>query len=305
MMVVMALVTTVMAGPLLALIYPRRVVERDVAQAQRAALGSADGHRVLVVVPADEAAALAVVDLAAALAGAGRPATVALARLVPYPAAPLEIGSGLTGGLLEMNRAMGELTRLSAPMLDRGLAVPVLARFTGDAAAELTELIRAGEPDAVVVTRDEPGYAALRERVGVTLITVVAPPPTQVCAIIARITGDTHATAALRAAAQLAVAYGVELVVDAGAAGCLAGSPRPCGSWVAAASRCGSGRSTARPGRALPWWFPRSTAGRPTGRTAPMWPSGPGRTRSRWTRRSGWPGSAPRQRSDRKRKRRR
>ncbi len=77
MMVVMALVTTVMAGPLLALIYPRRVVERDVAQAQRAALGSADGHRVLVVVPADEAAAHAVVDLAAALAGAGRPATVA------------------------------------------------------------------------------------------------------------------------------------------------------------------------------------------------------------------------------------
>jgi Kef-type K+ transport system membrane component KefB len=216
MMVVMALVTTVMAGPLLALIYPRRVVERDVAQAQRAALGSADGQRVLVVVPADAPAARAVVDLAAALAGPGRPATVALARLVPYPAAPLEIGSGLTGGLLEMNRAMGELTRLSAPLLGSGLAVPVLARFTGDPAGELAELIRAGEPDAVVVTRDEPGYAALRERVGVTLITMVGPPPTPVCAIIARITGDTHATAALRVAAQLASAHGVELVVDAG-----------------------------------------------------------------------------------------
>ncbi len=203
-----------------------------------------------------------------------------------------------------MNRAMGELTRLSAPMLDRGLAVPVLARFTGDAAAELTELIRAGEPDAVVVTCDEPGYAALRERVGVTLITVVAPPPTQVCAIIARITGDTHATAALRAAAQLASAYGVELVVVAGPR-----LPRGVAAAVRQLGRHGIAVRVApqhgMPGPDAALVVSAEHGGLADGSTAPMWPCGPGRTRSRWTRRSGWPDSAPRQTSYRKRKRRR
>jgi hypothetical protein len=50
-----------------------------------------------------------------------------------------------------------------------------------------------------------------------TVITLSGPPPTPVSAIIARLTGDAPADAVLRTAAQLAVAYGVELVVDAGA----------------------------------------------------------------------------------------
>ena len=111
MMVVMALVTTVMAGPLLAWIYPRRVVERDVARAERAALGDAAG----LPGPGGGAGRRRAPRRSwiwrPRWSGRGRPATLALARLVPYPAAPLEIGSGLTGGLLEMNQAMGELTR--------------------------------------------------------------------------------------------------------------------------------------------------------------------------------------------------
>jgi hypothetical protein len=154
--------------------------------------------------------------VAAALAGPRRPATVTLARLVPYPAAPLEIGSGLTGGLSQMNRAMGTLTRLSAPLSGSGLTVPLIARFTADPAAELAGIVHAGEPDLVVLTRDVAGYAALRDAVPGTLITVVGPRPSAVCAIIARIIGDTHADAVLRTAAQLASARGAELVVDAG-----------------------------------------------------------------------------------------
>ena len=222
MMVVMALVTTVMAGPLLALIYPSRVVARDVARAERAALGGSSGYKVLAVVGASAPGAAAVVDLAAALIGSRRPATLAVARLVPYPTATLEIGSGLTGGLLEMNRAMGELTHLAAragdvhrgpgQRRDRGLEVPVLARFTSDPATDLAELIGSGEPDVVVLGAGEPAGPGTP----VTMITLTGPPPAPVCAIIARFTGDAHANAVLRTAAQLASAYGVELVVDAG-----------------------------------------------------------------------------------------
>ncbi|MFI7541929.1 cation:proton antiporter [Actinoplanes sp. NPDC049599] len=247
MMVVMALVTTVMAGPLLALIYPGRVVARDVARAERAALGEAEGFKVLVLVPgptptpAPGAAPLApgsapgsfgsapgalgsapgalgsapgagaVVELAVALIGARRPATLVLARLVPYPAAALEIGSGLTGGLLEMNRTMGELTDLAA-RVGGGVDVPVLARFTGDPGAELAGLVRSGRPDLVVGSGEVPHDG----RSPVTVVTLTGPPPAAVREIIARFTGDTHADAVLRTAAQLASAYGVELVVDAG-----------------------------------------------------------------------------------------
>jgi hypothetical protein len=211
MMVVMALVTTIMAGPLLALIYPSRVVARDVARAERAALGSAAGYKALVLVPGSAPAAAAVVDLAAALIGSRRPATMALARLVPYPKAALEIGSGLTGGLLEMNRAMGALTELGARAGD-DLDVPVLARFTGDPEAELAALVRSGTPDLVVVGGDGPDGAGCP----VTVVTLTGPPPAAVHEIIARFRRDADANAVLRTAAQLAAGYGVELVVDSG-----------------------------------------------------------------------------------------
>ena len=51
LMIVMAIVTTMMAGPLLHLIYPDRFVVRDIAEADRAALGTAAGHRILVLLP--------------------------------------------------------------------------------------------------------------------------------------------------------------------------------------------------------------------------------------------------------------
>jgi len=43
LMMVMAIVTTAMAGPLLNLIYPDRFVLRDIAEADRIALGTAAG----------------------------------------------------------------------------------------------------------------------------------------------------------------------------------------------------------------------------------------------------------------------
>jgi Kef-type K+ transport system membrane component KefB len=237
MMVVMALVTTAMAGPLLSLIYPRRLVDRDIAAAQRAALRG-DGYRVLALAPAADTAAgattagvspAAVVGLAADLAdaagpgagdaaGAGRPApTVALARLVPYPTASVEVGSGLSGSLAAMTATMAELAGLSAPLRARGLTAPVVARFTSDAATDLAELVESAEPDVAVAARGEPGLAAaVHGRAGAVLVTVDAVPSHPVGTILARVDGDHYVDATLRVAAQLAAARDAELVVDAG-----------------------------------------------------------------------------------------
>ena len=57
LMIVMAIVTTAMAGPLLHFIYPERFVRRDTAEADRVALGTAAGHRILVLIETPETAA--------------------------------------------------------------------------------------------------------------------------------------------------------------------------------------------------------------------------------------------------------
>ncbi|HEY7361126.1 MAG TPA: cation:proton antiporter, partial [Streptosporangiaceae bacterium] len=67
LMIVMAIVTTAMAGPLLHFIYPERFVRRDIAEADRVALGTAAGHRILVLIETPETAA-PLVEIGAALA---------------------------------------------------------------------------------------------------------------------------------------------------------------------------------------------------------------------------------------------
>ena len=99
LMVLMALVTTAMTGPMLAFVYPERLIDRDIADAERAALSA--GARLP----------------RAGRAGLGRghrpgrrgrrprrvraPAQVVLARLVPQKQAKrLEVGTGIGRELL-------------------------------------------------------------------------------------------------------------------------------------------------------------------------------------------------------------
>jgi Kef-type K+ transport system membrane component KefB len=204
LMVVMALVTTMMAGPLLALIYPRRQVERDAAEAERAALGRTDAYRVLAVVP-DHDAEL-VVEVAAVLAAAHRPAQVVLSRFLPQPSAPLEVGTGLSGGLLAMTASMDELARLAAPVRADGVDTSVLTRFSGDPGADLASQVDASDPD-VIVTRD--GFATDAAAV----VTVTAALPVDWRSVVVRVARD-DAAAAVRVAGLLAAGRGVEVVVD-------------------------------------------------------------------------------------------
>lgn len=211
LMVVMAIVTTVMAGPLLSVFYSERRIERDVAEAERAALGEAPATRVLVVVdaPADQVDDVA---LAGALIGARRPAEVVLSRMLPYRAPALEVGTGLSGELLEMTRSLEELEGLAARVRRDDLPAPVLSRFSHDVEHDLGLQITASEPDVVVVRA---GTHALGDRVGGQLVTI-GTLPSAPSAVALRWSTNADGSAALRTAALLAVARRLPLVLDDG-----------------------------------------------------------------------------------------
>ena len=135
MLVVMAVVTTIMTAPLLKLVYPDRIVKREVEEAEQAALGIVNAYRVLVVIDdADVDAPL--VSLAADLAASEQPSQVILTAFRPQTIAPLEIGSGLSIELAEMAGVMGQLELLAEQIRARGVDCVVLSRFSVDPTAD-------------------------------------------------------------------------------------------------------------------------------------------------------------------------
>jgi Kef-type K+ transport system membrane component KefB len=214
LMVVMALVTTAMTGPLLTVIYPPRRIEREIAEAERAALDTPDAHRVLVVVdgPDDDA----IVELAGDLVGARRPAEVVLSHLVQYQPR-LELGGGLSGELLEMTRVMAELDRLADQVRARGLTARVLTRLSTDPVVDLQAQVAAVDPHVVVVSAANPARESLLSTVVGRLVTVGETPAAwpSVAVRVDRGEPDRDVIAALQVAAHLAAAHEAELVVDA------------------------------------------------------------------------------------------
>jgi hypothetical protein len=211
MMVVMALLTTVMAGPLLTVLYPKRMVARDLLERQPAEPGA---FRVVAVLP-ESGPADGFVDVAVALAGTVRPAEVVLSRLVPFGTPSIELGSGIHADLLAMNRVMGELAELAGPVRRAGLTAPVLARLSSDPRRDLPAQVGAAEPDVVLVGAAQPGGEALRDAVEVELVTLHGLPTTW-DAVRVRAVDDGNGVAALRAGVRLARARGVPLHLDPG-----------------------------------------------------------------------------------------
>ncbi|MGV9778100.1 cation:proton antiporter domain-containing protein [Streptosporangium sp. NPDC003464] len=176
LMVVMALVTTAMTGPLLRWVYPERRIARDIAEAERAALGESAAHRVLAVVPGSPAEQGPLADLAATLARAASPSEVVLAHLRPYPQGRLEVGNGLSFELAELAETLHELESLAATARRHGSEAKVVSRFSGDVAAELPELVGGAQPDLVVLPAGVPGYAGIRAAAVCRVVTVSALP---------------------------------------------------------------------------------------------------------------------------------
>ncbi|WP_329423967.1 cation:proton antiporter [Streptosporangium sp. NBC_01495] len=186
LMVVMALVTTAMTGPLVRRLYPDRRVARDIADAERAALGVTAAHRVLVIVPEPPAEQAPLVGLATTLAlsapsaSPASPASsseVVLGHLRPYPAGRLEVGSGLSSELAELAETLHELETLAATVRERGSESRVVSRFSADVAGELPGLASGARPDLLVLPAGVPGYAGVRDGATCRVVTVAVPSP--------------------------------------------------------------------------------------------------------------------------------
>jgi len=216
LMVVMAIVTTVMAGPILGRIYPRRRIERDIAEAEQAALGVANAYRVLVVLP-ELASAGSRVELGLDLIGHRRPAELVLSHLVPYRTPALEVGTGLSGELLEMTRTMGALEALAAPARALGVAAPVLSRLSDDVARDLPVQLASADAHVVVISAGQAGYDAVSAQVPGTLVTVHGDLPAEPSAVVLRWAAGAHGDAAAQVAARIATRRGADLIIADGA----------------------------------------------------------------------------------------
>ncbi|MET0452539.1 MAG: cation:proton antiporter [Mycobacterium sp.] len=230
MMVVMALVTTIMADPLLRIVYPQKAIDRDIEAAEKAALGPADTYRVLVVT--DSAPGpftdrmLRVAD--AALADHS-PGEVLLSRFLEATDEPaLELGSagvldlaGLAAAVDDLKTYLAQTTATSAP-------VRPMCRFASSREDDLPRQIESTDADVVVISEDwarrHPG--AHRRLDGVVVLVVPAESPSvwlqsgseatlaiSATGLIARDDGEEAGLLAVLAAARAALHTDTPLTV--------------------------------------------------------------------------------------------
>lgn len=216
LMVVMALVTTAMTGPVLSVVYPRRFIERDIAEAAQAELGTIPAYRVLVATMGSDGDA-SMLALGAALLGGHSPAELVVSRLLPYRTTRLEIGTGLSGELVDMTLAMAELEVLAAPWREGGVAVSPLTRFSADLAVDLVGQASAADAAVLVISRDHPDYRRVAELANVRLVTATAEAVANWPAVLVRAAAGADGQAAVEVGVQLAAAKAARLVIDPGA----------------------------------------------------------------------------------------
>ncbi len=213
LMVVMALVTTAMSGPLLKLIYPDRVMEHDIAAADRRQFADGPSHRILVVVDQPETAG-PLLDIGADLAATRPGSELALVHLTSLrPESRSGVGTGFGAELAQMTVVMGQLHDLAERASARGAPALVFSRFSDDVPGELPGYVAAAEPDTVVFGSGDVADEALRADETTRLVTARTSWPQQPSAVAVYSGHGPHAVAALDVSARLARASQLELVL--------------------------------------------------------------------------------------------
>ncbi len=232
-LVIMALVTTFMAGPLIRLLDPRNAFGEEPEQ-ELAAAGprvapeqrGAAGERSILVAPQSAAALDQLLALAEPLARSEPRRELILARLVRPPR-----GAAVRGGLRTEARLVGEASeevqRRRAELVDAGVAARAVALTSADAGRDLTRLCRSEEVDLVLLDGRRPllGDGVPREEVGA----VLSDAPCDVAVLVARegvavspgpdrsvmvpFGGADHDWAALELASWIAAATGAPLAL--------------------------------------------------------------------------------------------
>lgn len=138
MLVIMAVVTTAMAGPLLKIVYPDRWLNRDIAEAERRRTSSAT-DRIAIVVD-DPATAQPLAEIAAAYGGGRASGAVTIVRFT-------EQGAGLAAFADDL----GEMKVLRETIERAGLTCQVISRASADRGSDVTAEIQRLAPSAVVI----------------------------------------------------------------------------------------------------------------------------------------------------------
>lgn len=152
MLVIMAILTTIITEPGLRLVYPERVLERDIAEAERAESGLVDAHRVLVLVHdlEDREHAERLVDLAVGLVDGEEPAELVLVHFEPA-AKKVQVGSGLTDELLDLTSSFDTLHVLRSRAQAAGVPATIRSQYSDDPVRDLRHRALALDADLVLV----------------------------------------------------------------------------------------------------------------------------------------------------------
>ena len=239
MLVLMALATTFMAGPLLRLLDPRNElgepVEDELQQAREQSIAAFPAlsipEEAILVAPQGESALAQLLSLAEPMARSEPPRELILARLVSPPA-----GVAMRGGLQTENRLLGEaagaVEAARGALIDKGTAARAVAFVSADPGSDLSRLAGAGEVALLLIDGRRPllGEGVPRGEVGEVLkrapcdVAVLVARESQAvtpgpgAAVVVPFGGAEHDWAALEVGAWIAVANGAPLKL-LGAAG--------------------------------------------------------------------------------------
>ena len=238
-LVIMALVTTFMAGPMLKLLDPKNElgapveeeleVARDVSRADFPAI--AVPEQAILMAPQGEAAMGQLLSLAEPMARSEPPRELIVARLVAPPGS-----AAVRGGLQTENKllqdASGEVDEVRRRLMDHGVAARGVAFTSADAGSDLSRLAQADEVALLLmdgrrpllgggVPRGEVGEALAKAPCDVGVLVAkeeeqVVPGPDS--AVVVPFGGAEHDWAALELGAWIASANGAPLKL-LGAAG--------------------------------------------------------------------------------------
>lgn len=187
-LVVMALVTTLMAGPLLRLIDPHNDFgsppEEELAAAPRMAVAEAPvPERSILVAPQSETALEPLLALAAPLARSEPPRELLLLRLITPPRGSAVRAKLQTEAEL-VREASDQVQRARLGLLDHGIASRAVAFTSADVGADLVRLAREPDVDLVLLDGSRPllGDGTPRGDVGA----VLGEAPCDVAVLVAR-----------------------------------------------------------------------------------------------------------------------
>ena len=157
-LVLMAVFTTVITEPLLRVVYPDKLLARDVADAERAALGLVDAYRVVAVVEPDGSEEL--VDAGVALLGVESPSELLLTRF-EKTGPRNEVGAGLLIQLAGIASGFDSLQELVRRARGLDAQAQVRSQASDDPARDLLAQAEAVDADVLLLRVDDPSAAAV------------------------------------------------------------------------------------------------------------------------------------------------